>query len=447
MKTLYININNEQIQSNEELVVLKHDLDSDFFFYLGEKIAKGCYVDNENAIITDFKTQDNEEEYKQIVAQWNEIKAILFSEEYEREFEFRLPNGYIHWLRYSEKYNHVYDKNFSHGEPLVIYIDLKELYEESVEDLQRKTLRTLMQNDLFLEVDEVVFNDNALTRKSTIVRTIKKKYEGIGFKAYKKWIEDPKEKIVIIPSNEEISKGKETMIVNQNFPIDITERYSDIKPFSEGVAAVFNGCWGYIDENCNEIIPCIFDKAMSFVNGLTIVRIDDLAICIDKQGRIKQKAKDFHFPINYHNRTFHEGLCAICFGRREWGFCDKSGKIITTEKFSKVSDFRNGIAEVYGRLGTCYINTDGVFVDDVEGRKLFYQTEVINNSIFEELHLRKIVGDNNRIGYIDLQGNELIPCIYDEILDMMEGYVIAKRYNYDQFESLSSMVLYKLENK
>ena len=57
------------------------------------------------------------------------------------------------------------------------------------------------------------------------------------------------------------------------------------------------------------------------------------------------------------------------------------------------------------------------------------------------------MGDNNRIGYIDLQGNELIPCIYDEILDMMEGYVIAKRYNYDQFESLSSMVLYKLENK
>lgn len=42
MKTLYININKEQIQSNEELEVLKRDLDSDFFFYLGEKIAKGC---------------------------------------------------------------------------------------------------------------------------------------------------------------------------------------------------------------------------------------------------------------------------------------------------------------------------------------------------------------------------------------------------------------------
>ena len=143
MKPLYININNEQIQSNDELEVLNYDLDSDFFFYLGEKIAKGCKLENENALITDFNTQENEEDYQQIIAQWNEIKAILFSEECEGKIEFTLPNGYIHWLRYSEKYNYVYDKNFSHGEPLVIYIDLKELYEESVEDLQRKILRKL----------------------------------------------------------------------------------------------------------------------------------------------------------------------------------------------------------------------------------------------------------------------------------------------------------------
>ena len=130
MKTLYININNEQIQSNEELEVLKHDLDSDFFFYLGEKIAKGCKIENENVLITDFITQENEEDYKQIIAQWNELKNILFSEKCEGEFKFTLPNGYIHWLRYSEKYNHVHDKNFSHSESPVISIDLEELYEK-----------------------------------------------------------------------------------------------------------------------------------------------------------------------------------------------------------------------------------------------------------------------------------------------------------------------------
>ena len=194
MKTLYININNEQIQSNDELEVLKHDLDSDFFFFLGEKIAKGCNVENENALITNFNTPDTEEDYKQIITQWNKIKTILFSEECESKIEFTLPNGYIHWLRYSEKYNHVYDKNFSHGEPTIITIDLEELYEDSAEDLQRKILRKLQRDDLYLEIDEIVFNDDAVTRKSPIIRTIKDKYEGVGFKTHKKWLQDNDEK-------------------------------------------------------------------------------------------------------------------------------------------------------------------------------------------------------------------------------------------------------------
>ena len=194
MKTLYININNEQIQSNDELEVLKHDLDSDFFFYLGEKIAKKCKVENENALITDFNTQDNAEDYQKIIAQWQDLKTILFSEKCEGEFKFTLPNGYIHWLRYSEKYNYVYDKNFSHGESPVISIDLEELYEESVEDLQRKILRKLQRDDMYKEIDEIVFNDDAVTRKSPIIRAIKDKYEGIGFKSYKKWLEESKEK-------------------------------------------------------------------------------------------------------------------------------------------------------------------------------------------------------------------------------------------------------------
>ena len=190
MKTLYININNEQIQSNEELEVLNYDLDSDFFFYLGEKIAKGSKIENENALITDFNTKDNEEDYKQIITQWNEIKAILFSEECEGKIEFTLPNGYIHWLRYSEKYNHVYHKNFSYGEPSVISIDLEELYEESVEEMQRKMLRKLRRDDLYIEIDEIVFNDDAVTCKSPIVRAIKEKYNSAGFISYKKWIRE-----------------------------------------------------------------------------------------------------------------------------------------------------------------------------------------------------------------------------------------------------------------
>lgn len=87
----------------------------------------------------------------------------------------------------------MYDKNFSHGESPVISIDLEELYEESVEDMQRKILRTLKRNDLSLVINEIVFNDDAVTRKSSIVRAIKEKYEGFGFNSYKEWIEKNKQ--------------------------------------------------------------------------------------------------------------------------------------------------------------------------------------------------------------------------------------------------------------
>ena len=194
MKTLYININNEQIQSNEELEVLNYDLDSDFFFYLGEKIAKGCKVENENALITDFNTQGAADDYQKIIAQWNEIKAILFSEECDDDYEFKLPAGYIHWLKYHPQYNSVYYKNFSQGESGIIYIDLEELYEESVESMQRRILRKLQRDDLYRDIDEIVFNDDDVTRKSSIVCAIKEKYEGVGFKVYKKWLQDNDEK-------------------------------------------------------------------------------------------------------------------------------------------------------------------------------------------------------------------------------------------------------------
>lgn len=189
MKNLYININNEQIQSSDELEVLMHDLDSDFFFYLGAKIAKDYKVENEIALITDFNTPENEEEYKQIMSQWNEIKTILFNEKCEGKFKFILPKKYFHWLKFHPQYVSIYDRNFSYGNSSVIPVNLEELYEESVGELQCKILRKLKRNDLYLEVNKIIFNDNAITRKSSIFEFVKKEYKTIPILLLKEWIE------------------------------------------------------------------------------------------------------------------------------------------------------------------------------------------------------------------------------------------------------------------
>ena len=193
MKTLYININNEPIESNDKLEVLKHDLDGDFFFYLGGKIAGGN-IDNEKALVTDFNTESTQSDYRQIIEQWGRVKSILLGEKCKGEFEFTLPDDYIHWLHFDPQYNSIYNNRFANGQSKVITIDLEELYEESVEDLQRKILRRLREDNLSEEIDEIVFNDEAVVRKSPIVSAIKSRYDNIGFKAYKKWLQDNDEK-------------------------------------------------------------------------------------------------------------------------------------------------------------------------------------------------------------------------------------------------------------
>lgn len=194
MKTLYIDINNEKVVSNDEIEVLNHDLDSDFFFYLGEKISKGCNIENENAIITDFNTADNKEDYQQIISQWKELKCILLSEEHEDTFEFTLPNGYIHWLKFHSQYVDIYDRNFSNSESRVISIDMEELYGESIEELQRKVLRCLDKDDLYQRIDEIVFGDDVVTYKSPIVCAIQNKYKTISIITLKERIERERQK-------------------------------------------------------------------------------------------------------------------------------------------------------------------------------------------------------------------------------------------------------------
>ena len=217
MKTLYVNINHKPISSSGELVILDYDLMGDLFFYLGERIAKRCKVPNENALITDFNTPDNKQDYDLILSQWNEVKRLLFSEEVTGSFNFELPSGYLHWLRYNEDYNHVYEANFSNGGSRSITIDLEELYDDSIEALKRKIMRKLQKDDLYLEIDEIVFNDEDISRKSKIVCAIKEKYESIGFRAYKKWLEECVCRCVCFESsaNELINRKK----MDKFFPI------------------------------------------------------------------------------------------------------------------------------------------------------------------------------------------------------------------------------------
>ena len=200
MKTLYINVNNENIQSSNELIVLAHRLDIHILFYLGEKIAKGCKVEDEISLITEFNSPENEEEYKRIAEQIEELKIILFGDECKGCFEFKLPKKYINWLNYHPNFNPIYNKNFSNDRNSVILINLEELYEDSVAILQCKILSTLEHND----INEIVFNDKTIKSNSSIVVAVNKILKNtifmtfVQFEERKRLIIEEKERLIRI---------------------------------------------------------------------------------------------------------------------------------------------------------------------------------------------------------------------------------------------------------
>ena len=397
MKTLYININNEPILSNEDLEVLKYDLDSDFFFYLGEKISKGCKVENENSLITDFNTQDNAEDYQKIIAQWKELKGILFSDGCEGEFKFVLPDGYIHWLRYNEKYNSIYDRNFSHGEPTIITIDLEELYEDSVEDLQRKILRKFQRDDLYLEIDEIVFNDDAVTRKSPIARAIKNKYEGIGFKSYK---ESPCKE-----ANNNSSRKE-----NNECLINILKEHRYIE-FVNGFSRIQkDGKWGFIDKTGNQIIPCIYDSVLNFNEGLAAVQLNNKWGAINNIGELI-------IPCSYDDELFFkDGLAIVKFNNKA-GYINTEGELQIPYIFDNATIFSEGYAcvELNGKLG--YINTEGRLVIPCE-----YEIDrYIDNPHHAVSHRYFPICIDGKWGMLDKQGCMIIPCIYDELFPVEDN--------------------------
>lgn len=104
--------------------------------------------------------------------------------------------------------------------------------------------------------------------------------------------------------------------INENFVqltpefIEAIQKYDRLSLFSEGYAAVCkNGKWGYIDKTGREVIPCQYDWANPFHEGLASVRFsyDSSYGFIDTTGReVIQHRPEIAMP-----GEFSEGLVVV----------------------------------------------------------------------------------------------------------------------------------------
>lgn len=189
-------------------------------------------------------------------------------------------------------------------------------------------------------------------------------------------------------------KGEKMGFANLAGQTVIPCQYDIAQEFVEGMAAVCKDQkWGYIDSLGNEVIPIKYysqerydgltcddwnelgapDEANNFHEGLVMVMKDGKAGYFNKEGKT---VIDFQYD---RAADFSEDFAAVKKNDK-WGFIDKEGKSTIECKYDSVCSFKEGVATVM--LG-------------------------------------------NKWGCIDKSGKEIVPLGYDNIRNFSEGLAIA----------------------
>lgn len=159
--------------------------------------------------------------------------------------------------------------------------------------------------------------------------------------------------------------------------------YEDITPFSNGRAMVrFNGNWGYIDKNAKWIVPPIYTEASEFRENLACVEI---------------------------NVAQSEGSSL------RYNFLDTMGIRLSDKLY-------NNVYSPYASDGMIVVEKEsGTWLLTTKGKEIRLPIPYDNILPFQEG--AAIVSLTRKYGLINKQAKEILPCEYDYVGDMNEGFV------------------------
>ena len=193
------------------------------------------------------------------------------------------------------------------------------------------------------------------------------------------------------------SQKRSIAYINTDGKETINVLYSGgVRNFKEGFAAVLNSDhkYGFINKMGAEVIPCQFDYAEHFSEGLANIRISDNWGFVDRTGKIV-------IPCKYSSAgNFSEKLARVSINCK-YGFIDKTGNEVIPCQFDYAGHFSEGLANIQigGKYG--FINQLGEIVISCK-----YS---LAGSFSEGLASVEI---NDKIGFIDKTGEIVIPCKY-----------------------------------
>ncbi len=248
--------------------------------------------------------------------------------------------------------------------------------------------------------------------------------------------------------------------VCEDVPTELTYQFDDIDSCGyEGLIVSKKGDkWGYVDEKGKMVIPFAFEKAWGFRGGKAFVYRNEKFGMIDKEGKfvtpliyddvsdadegmilVSKKDKkgyiDFSgkqiIPFDYTMAgNFRDGLAvvAISVGKddrdediHKYGFIDKSNQVIIPFSYDELYQFNDGLAlmsiQKHGKNRYGYINKQN---------KIIVQPQY--DDAFAFLDDLAPVMKNDKWGFINTKGKEVIPLTYEYVWHFYKnGVAIAKK--------------------
>ncbi len=200
-----------------------------------------------------------------------------------------------------------------------------------------------------------------------------------------------------------LTKGEYFAFANKNGKILSPFKYHELGLEVDGLifvncGGVFNdgsfltSMWGIIDENGKEIAKCEYTNLKYLSHDVLVVRKNDTFTFINRKGeQIDQEYAAF-FDVAKSNPdieiyNINENLASLTdYSKMKLGIMDKNGKMVKTFKYPPQ------------KLCACLDNGT--------------------------ISIQK----NGKVGLLDGNGEELIPCIYDDIIDPYKGVAEVVRH-------------------
>ena len=195
---------------------------------------------------------------------------------------------------------------------------------------------------------------------------------------------------------------------------------------------VKNGRYGFSDLRGHLVIPTVFPHAYPFScnRAAVTVAIDSFffaATYLDTLGNILFE------PLYEMAMPFADGYAPVKRYQR-WGLIDTLGHLVLPHRYEQITFPEKGIFFA----GDNY----GMALFALSGEKAEQKTEPHYFAITAPIDNRVGVTRNGKQGFLDFQGREIIPCIYDEIGAFKMGRTLARLENhYGIIDTLGAVVL------